>query len=83
MKPAYTTINLGNSKKTREGLASFYETLFRNGTVVVKNLGRFEVREVKARTFYSGLRKEVVKTKQSFKVHFIPYGVIRKKICKK
>lgn len=73
MKKKYTKI-----KNIRE----LPDTLFKENNVVIPNLGRFELRIVKSRSMYNNLIDGMITTKKGFKVHFIPYGKL-KKLCKK
>lgn len=60
----------------------FGEVLFREGTLVLKGIGKFEVRTMKPRTFMHNLRKEIITTRAYKKIHFTPYANL-KKLCKK
>lgn len=62
-------------------MATFGETLFRHKNLVIPKLGRFELRVVKPRKMYHNFTDKIITTKKGYKVHFIPYGKL-KKLCK-
>jgi nucleoid DNA-binding protein len=58
------------------------ETLFREESVILKGVGRFEIRHIPERTFFSGISKKVVTSSARKHIRFVPYKKIRD-LCKK